>query len=97
MTTKYHKTFGQVEVISSNDKFTTIVIVSTGEQKTLANQYVTLTDAPATKVKKVKEVQRELTAEEKAHIEYLNATGQGFSSIVRDSNKSYRKQITSLS
>jgi len=35
---KYHKVFGGVEVLNSDTNFTTILIVSTGEQKKLASQ-----------------------------------------------------------
>jgi hypothetical protein len=64
---KYHKVFGEVEVLNSDTNFTTILIVSTGEQKKLASQYANLQDSPFEKVsvKKVKHKQRELTQEEK--------------------------------
>lgn len=71
-TTKFHKTFGQVEVLSSDSTFTTIVIAETGEEKRLATKYAFLTDAPVTKVKKVKSIVRELTEEEKENSDLIS-------------------------
>jgi hypothetical protein len=48
-TIKHHKTFGQVEVLSYDTMFTTIVILSTGEQKKLANKFACLSDKPIEK------------------------------------------------
>jgi len=45
MTTKFHKTFGQVEVISQDDTFT-IILTATGEEKKLMTQFTKLSDTP---------------------------------------------------
>ena len=71
---KFSKAFGEVEVISEDKNVTVIVIVATGEQKRLATPYANLSNEPFVKVvtKKVITVQRELTKEEKDHLEYIS-------------------------
>jgi len=66
----YHKTFGEIEVVSKDDTYTTITILSTGETKMLLNKYSNqlISNEPFKKVKKVKQIQRELTEEEKDHL-----------------------------
>jgi hypothetical protein len=63
---KYHKTFGQVEVLNIDATFTTIVITETGEHKKLVNKFANLSDALFVEVKtiKTKKTTRELTKEE---------------------------------
>lgn len=73
---KFSKSFGEVEVITEDKNFTTIVILATGEQKKLSTQYANLSNEPFVEVKKVvkKQVKRELTQEEKQRAEaYTNA------------------------
>lgn len=77
-TTKFHKTFGQVEVINTDAQTTTIVITATGEQKKLLNQFANLQDvafeSPKTK-KTTKSIVRDLTKEEELNLEYCNRDG----------------------
>jgi len=67
-TIKFSKVFGEVEVLSQDENFTTIVILKTGEQKKLSTKYANLSDEPFSKVKKVKAIKRELTKEEKERV-----------------------------
>lgn len=60
MTTKYHKTFGQVEIVKEDANSTTIVVIATGEEKKLLKKFadILISDEPfvkATKKKVVKE------------------------------------------
>jgi len=68
MTTKFHKTFGQVTVIAQDANTTTILILKTGETKKLFNQFANLSDSPfeILKVKKAKAQPIVLTKEEEA-------------------------------
>ena len=50
---KFSKAFGEVEVTSEDNTFTTIVIIATGEVKKLATKFANLSDEPFVKVKKV--------------------------------------------
>lgn len=59
--TKYSKTFGEVEVISEDKDFTTIIVKSTGEQKLLSNKYANLSSEPFVKAKKVKAETKKIT------------------------------------
>lgn len=69
MAIKFHKTFGQIEVINENDSIIEIVIVSTGETKKLSTQFAKhlIQDEPFVKVKKAVAKQRQLTKEEIEH------------------------------
>ena len=94
---KFHKQFGQVEVINNNGTMTTIVILATGEQKTLMNKFVVLSDVAFEAPKKAKAISRNLTSEEQAHIDYLNATNQGLASIMAKSKANYANGVSGLS
>lgn len=66
-TTKFHKVFGQVEVLEVTATITTICIVKTGEVKKMVNAYTVLSDEPFIKpiVKRVKPLKlSDLTEEE---------------------------------
>lgn len=95
-TTKFHKTFGQVEIVSSDAQFTTIIIVATGEQKKLVNQYANLQDVAfeTPKVKKSTKV-RELTKEEELQLEYCNR--DGVISMTEKSKLAYRSGRSGIS
>ena len=95
-TTKFHKTFGQVEVINTDAQFTTITIVATGEQKKLLNQYANLQDVAfeAPKAKKTTKV-RELTKEEELQLEYCNR--DGVMSMTEKSKLAYRSGRSGIS
>ena len=94
-TTKFHKQFGQVEVISSDANFTTIVVTATGEEKKLANKYVTLSDVPFVKEKKVREkaVKYVPTEEDKKNAAWLEYQGFSFNSLCKESTNNYRKNL----
>lgn len=65
---KFHKQFGEVEIISSDATVTTIVIISTGEQKKLMTNFANLLiqDEPFKKAaKKVNQPVVELTQEDR--------------------------------
>jgi hypothetical protein len=70
MTTKFHKTFGQVEVISQDLNTTTILVLKTNEVKKLINQFANLSDSPFVelKVKKVSQAKIKLTKEEEERV-----------------------------
>jgi Holliday junction resolvase-like predicted endonuclease len=68
-TIKHHKIFGEVELITQDETTTTVLIIKTGEVKKLANKYANLTEAPLSKVKKLKATVRELTSEELLNLE----------------------------
>ncbi|MEP7317198.1 MAG: hypothetical protein ABI921_00600 [Panacibacter sp.] len=89
-TTKFSKAFGQVEIINQDATTTTVKILKTGEVKKFLNQYANLTDAPVAKIAKKKEVVRELTQEDKDHLDYLNATGQTMQAAFAASTARYR-------
>lgn len=77
-TIKFSKAFGEVEILNQDENFTTIVVFKTGEQKKLSTKFANLSDEPFTKAKQVKKVKRELTQEEKLHLEYINRNGDIF-------------------
>ena len=71
--TKFHKTFGQVEVLSETSSILEIKIVSTGEIKKLASKFLVglLSDVPFVKEAAKKSVSAKsivLTEEEKNHM-----------------------------
>lgn len=68
---KFHKTFGQIEITNQDSKFTTIVIVETGEVKKLATSFANMLiqDEPFKSTKKAKSIVRDLTIEEKQRVE----------------------------
>jgi DTW domain-containing protein YfiP len=70
MTTKFHKTFGQVEVINQDLNTTTILVLKTNEVKKLINQFANLSDSPFVelKVKKVSQAKIKLTKEEEERV-----------------------------
>lgn len=59
MTTKYHKQFGQVEIISQDSNVTVIRVVETSEEKRLLTKFANMLiqDEPFVKVTKKKVVQ----------------------------------------
>jgi pyruvate formate-lyase activating enzyme-like uncharacterized protein len=89
-TTKFSKAFGEVEILNQDATTTTVKIVKTGEVKKLLNQYANLSNEPFVKVAKKKEVVRELTQEDKDHLQYLYATGQTMAATLEASRKRYR-------
>ena len=70
-TIKFHKSFGQVEIVNKDANTTTIVIVATGETKKLFNKYANLSDSPfeVVKTKKSKAQPIVLTKEEEERVE----------------------------
>jgi DTW domain-containing protein YfiP len=70
MTTKFHKTFGQVEVLNQDLNTTTILVLKTNEVKKLINQFANLSDSPFVelKVKKVSQAKIKLTKEEEERV-----------------------------
>ena len=68
-TTKFSKLLGEVEILSEDATFTVVKVLKTGDVKKLLNQYANLSNEPFVKVAKKKEVQRELTQEEKDELE----------------------------
>jgi hypothetical protein len=95
--TKFHKTFGEVTIIASDLTTTTIVIVATGEQKKLLNQFSNLQDNPSevVKVKKASKVVRELTKDELLNLEYCNR--DGVMSMTEKSKLAYRSGRSGIS
>lgn len=98
-TTKFHKTFGQIEIISSDAQTTTIIISATGEQKKLFNQFANslIQDTPFVKVvaKKAKATKVVLTQEEELNLEYCNR--DGIMSMSEKSKLAYRSGRSGIS
>lgn len=73
---KFHKTFGQIEILSEVGAILEIKIVSTGEVKKLASKFLVglISDVPFVKEKAKKSISAKtilLTEEEKRHMGFI--------------------------
>ena len=89
-TIKFSKAFGQVEVLSTDETFTTILVEKTGEVKKLLNKYANLSDVSFKKSATKKNSTRELTSEEIERLDFLKVTGCDLSSALKKSTANYR-------
>lgn len=89
MTTKYHKTFGQIEITREDSQSVTIVITKTGEEKKLLRKFadMLISDNPFVKVKKEKAVRKELTEEDR---DFLSSIEGKLRWLDRKSTENYR-------
>lgn len=85
----YHKTFGEIEVLIKDNTATTIVVLSTGEEKRLLNKFADLliSEKPFAKAKKVVVEKKELTEEDK---DFLSSIQGKLRWLDKKSTENYR-------
>lgn len=85
----YHKTFGEIEILLKDNTATTIVILSTGEEKRLLNKFADalISNEPFVKVKKVVTEKRQLTEEDK---DFLSSIQGKLRWLDKKSTENYR-------
>ena len=96
-TIKFSKALGQVEVISTDADTTTVVVLKTGEVKKLLNKFANLSDIDFVKSPIKKTVKRDITNEEKEHLDYLKATGNDLGELMKKSTINNKNGKSGLS
>lgn len=103
----YHKTFGEIEILSKDQVSTTIVVLSSGEEKKLLNKFANalISESPFVKAKKAKSVAQAPVYTEQDNINFAIYKDREWKKTVREAlmtpqqrleNARYRQAGSSL-